>query len=155
MPDSRQWSVHTEHKLGWILMYSLVCLIFNASPLCEQPGAAGGSEDMKALHRQSSRQNKSSAHQKCSLNRQQAIKCRIRAMRSPELHICNTLHQYVYDCIKKKRNQVTKRSVRGPIDHYLLLLSDMWWVQGKSTVRMLLQKGINKTSLIRPNRGHE
>lgn len=102
MPDSRQWSVHTENKLGWILMYSLVCLIFNASPLCEQPGAAGGSEDMKALHRQSSQQNKSSAHQKCSLNRQQAIKCRIRSMRSPELHICNTLHQYVYDCIKKK-----------------------------------------------------
>lgn len=42
MPDSRQWSVHTEHTLGWILMYSLAYLIFNASLLCEQPWAGVG-----------------------------------------------------------------------------------------------------------------
>lgn len=96
MPDSRQWSVQAEHKLGRILTYSLACLILNASVLCEQPGAAGGSEDTKALHRQSSQQNKSSAHQKCSVNRQQAIKCRIRSMRSPELHV---LTSYIDMCM--------------------------------------------------------
>lgn len=51
MLDSRQCSVHTEHALGWILTYSLACLIFNVSLRWEQPQAGGGSEDQKALHR--------------------------------------------------------------------------------------------------------